>query len=96
MIQNQKNNLVYVAIFLLYNKMLSGHKKVKMVLGMKSQDKTKSERCEYAMQKIYNGEGSIVIKEKACILEHVQYGHFPNAMQVKPLSLPHFSCILKE
>ena len=64
MIQNQKNNLVYVAIFLLYNKMLSGHKKVKMVLGMKSQDKTKSERCEYATQKnimgrhyCYKGKG---------------------------------------
>ena len=42
MIQNKINNLVSIAIFPLYNKMLSGHKKVKMVLGMKFQDKTKS------------------------------------------------------
>ena len=40
MIQNKINNLVSIAIFLLYNKMLSGHKKVKMVLEMKFQDKT--------------------------------------------------------
>ena len=32
------NNLVSIAIFLLYNKMLLGHKKVKMVLEMKFQD----------------------------------------------------------
>ena len=30
--------------------MLSGHKKVKMVLEMKFQDKTKSKRCDCAMQ----------------------------------------------
>ena len=46
MIQNKINNLVSIAIFLLYNKMLSGHKKVKMVLGMKFQDKTKSKWCD--------------------------------------------------
>ena len=39
MIRNKINNLVYIVIFLLYNKMLSDHKKVKMVLGMKFQDK---------------------------------------------------------
>ena len=31
--------------------MLSGHKKVKMVLGTKSQDKTKSKLCDSGMQK---------------------------------------------
>ena len=31
--------------------MLSGQKKVKMVLGMKFQDKTKFKRCSSAMQK---------------------------------------------
>ena len=31
--------------------MLSGHKKVKMVLEMKFQDKTKSKRCDCAMRK---------------------------------------------
>ena len=51
MIQNKINDLVSIAIFLLYNKMLSSHKKVKMVLEMKFQDKTKSKRCDCAMQK---------------------------------------------
>ena len=51
MIQNKKNNLVSTAIFLLYNKMLSSHKKVKMILEMKFQDKTKSKRCDCAVQK---------------------------------------------
>ena len=45
MIQNKKNNLVSIAIFLLCNKMLSGHKNVKMVLEMKFQEKTKTKRC---------------------------------------------------
>ena len=45
-IQNKINNLVSIAILLLYNKMLSGRKKVKMVLVMKLQDKTKTERCD--------------------------------------------------
>ena len=45
MIQNNINNLVSISIFLLCNKMISGHKKVKMVLEMKFQDKTKSKRC---------------------------------------------------
>ena len=31
----KQNNLVAIAIFFLYNKMLSGHEKVKMVLEMK-------------------------------------------------------------
>ena len=51
MIENKINSLVSIAIFLLYNQMLSGHKKVKMVLEMKFQDKTKSKRCDCAMQK---------------------------------------------
>ena len=51
MIQNKINNLDSIAIFLLYNKMLSGHKKAKMVLEMKFQDKTKSKRFNCAMQK---------------------------------------------
>ena len=46
MIQNKINNLFSIAIFLLCNKMLSGHKKVKMVLQMKFQDETKSKRCK--------------------------------------------------
>ena len=45
------DNLVSLAIFLLHNKMLSGHKKVKTVLEMKFQDKTKSRRYDCAMQK---------------------------------------------
>ena len=51
MIQKKINNLVFIAIFLLYNKILSGRKKVKMVLEMKFQVKTKSKRCDCAMQK---------------------------------------------
>ena len=51
MIQNKINNLVSIANFLLYNKRLSGHEKEKMVLGKKFQDKTKSKRCDCAMQK---------------------------------------------
>ena len=49
MIQNKINNLVSINIFLLYNKILSGHKKVEMVLEMKFQDKMKSKRCDLAM-----------------------------------------------
>ena len=51
MIKNKINNLVSIAIFLLHNKMLSGHKKMKMVIEMKFQDQTKSKRCGCAMQK---------------------------------------------
>ena len=51
MIQNKINNLVSIAIFLLHNKMLSRYKKVNMVLEMKFQDKTKSKRCDCAIQK---------------------------------------------
>ena len=60
MIQNKINNLVSIAIFLLYNKMLSGHKKVKMVLEMKFQDKTKSKRCDCAMQK-YDSRKAVLL-----------------------------------
>ena len=97
MIQSKINNLVSTAIFLLYNKMLSGHKKVKMVPEMEFQDKTKSKRCDCAMQKMiverhycYKGKG---IYSETCSM---QYGHFPNVMQVKPLPLLDFSCILKK
>ena len=38
MIQNKINNLACIAVFLLCNKMLSGHNKVKIVLEMKFQD----------------------------------------------------------
>ena len=65
MIQNKINNLVSIAIFLLYNNILSGHKKMKMVLEMKFQDKTKSERCDCAMPK----NDSNCYKERASILE---------------------------
>ena len=50
-IWNKMNNLISNAIFFLYNKMLLGHKNVKMVLGMKLQNKTKFKRCDSAMQK---------------------------------------------
>ena len=49
MIQNKTNNLLF--IFILYNKMLSGRKKVKMVLEMKFQDKTKPKRCDRVMRR---------------------------------------------
>ena len=45
MIQIKINNLVSIPIFLLCNKMLSGHNKMKMFLEMKFQDKTKYKRC---------------------------------------------------
>ena len=45
MIQNNINNLVSISIFLLCNKMISGHKKVKMVLEMKFQDKNDSRKA---------------------------------------------------
>ena len=45
MILNKINNLFFVAIFLLCNKMLSDHKNVKMTLEIKFQDKTKFKRC---------------------------------------------------
>ena len=48
--QHKINNLASIPIFLWYNKMLSSHKKVKMVLGMKVQDKTKFKRCDSVMQ----------------------------------------------
>ena len=60
MIQNKINNLVSTAIFLLCNKMLSGHKKVIMVLERKFQDKTKSKQCIkmiVARQYFYKGKG---------------------------------------
>ena len=55
MVEIRINNLVSIAIFLLYNKMLSSHKKVKMVLEMKFQDKTKFKRCDCVMQKTIVG-----------------------------------------
>ena len=73
--------------------MLSGHKKVKMVLEMKFQDKTKSKRCIkmiegrhycYKRKGIYSGTCSM------------KCGHFPKVMQVKLRPLPDFSCILKK
>ena len=68
MIQSKIDYLVSIAIFLLCNKMLSGHKKVKMVLEMKFQDKTKSKRyikmivgrhCCYKRKGIYSGTCSM-------------------------------------
>ena len=97
MIQNKINNLVFIAIFLLYNKMLSCYKKVKMVLGMKFQYKTKSKRCNRDMQNMivgrhycYKGKG---IYSGTCSMK---YGHFPNFMQFNSLLLPDFSRILKK
>ena len=51
MIQKEINNLVSIAIFLLYDWKLSSQKKVKMVIGMHFKDKTKSKRCDSAMEK---------------------------------------------
>ena len=93
MIQNNINNLVPVAIFLLCNKMLSGYKKVKMVLEMKFQDKTKSKRCIKMIvgrYYCYKGRG---IHSGTCSM---QCGYFPNDMQVKRLPFRDFSCILKK
>ena len=41
MIQNKINNLVFTAIFVLYNRSQKGHKKVKMVLEVEFQEKNK-------------------------------------------------------
>ena len=60
MIQNKINNLIYTTIFLLCNKMLWGDKKVKMVLEMKFQDKTKSKRYDSAMQKNGSRKGLLL------------------------------------
>ena len=60
MTQNKIKNLVSNAIFLLYNKMLSGHKKIKMVLAIKFQDKTKSKRCDSATQKNDSRKASLL------------------------------------
>ena len=60
MIQNKINNLIYTTIFLLCNKMLWGNKKVKMVLEMKFQDKTKSKRYDSAMQKNGSRKGLLL------------------------------------
>ena len=59
MIQSKIDNLVSIAVFLLYNKMLSGHEKVKTVLDMKFQGKTKSKRCDFAMQRNYCRKGHL-------------------------------------
>ena len=93
MIQNKINNLFSIAILLLCNKMLSGHKKVKMVLEMKFQDKTKFKRCIKMIvgrHYCYKGKG---IYSRTCSMK---CGHFPNVMQEKPLPLPDFSCLLKK
>ena len=49
--QKETNNPATTAIFLLYKKMLSGHKKMKMVLRKKFQYKTKCKRCNSIIQK---------------------------------------------
>ena len=59
MIQNKIDNLVSIAVFILYNKMLSGGEKVKTVLDMKFQDKTKSKRCDCAMQRNHSRKGHL-------------------------------------
>ena len=71
MVESKINNLVSIAIFLLHNEMLSSHKKVKMVLEMKSQDKTKSKRRDCVMQKNDSRKArSTILKEKASVLKH--------------------------
>ena len=64
MIQNKINNLISIAIFLLYKKMLSGHKKVKMVLGTNFKIKRSPNHATVLCKEKK--------KEKASILEHVQ------------------------
>ena len=52
MIENNINNYVSIAIFLLYIiRRYQVKKKLKMVLEMKFQDKTRSKRYDCAMQK---------------------------------------------
>ena len=46
--------------------MLSGHKKVKMVLEIKFQDKTKSKRYECAMQKMIVGSHYCYKEKSIC------------------------------
>ena len=77
--------------------MLLGHRKVKIVLEMKFQDKQNPNyatvRCKTMIvgrHYCYKGKG---IYSGTC---SVEYGHFPKVMQVKPLLLPDFSCILKK
>ena len=64
MIQNKMNNFISIAIFQLCKKVLSGHKKVSMVLGTNFKIKRNPNdaivRCKEKK------------KEKASILEHVQ------------------------
>ena len=52
--------------------MLSGHKKAKMVLEIKFQDKMKSQRCDCEMQNNDSGKvRTTIIKEMESFLEHV-------------------------
>ena len=52
MIENNINNYVSIAIFLLYIiRHYQVKKKLKMVLEMKFQEKTRPKRCDCAMQK---------------------------------------------
>ena len=79
MVQNKMNNLVSIAIFLLYNKMLLGHKKVKIVLGMKFQDKTHlnetiqkvivGRHCCYKGKRIYSGTIQCQFNNKSTALK---------------------------
>ena len=89
MIQNKINNLASIAIFLLCNKMLSGHKKSENG----SRDEKKSKLCikmTAGRRYCYKGKGIY------CGTCSMQCGHFPNVMQVKHLPLTDFSCILKK
>ena len=89
MIQNKINNLASIAIFFLYKKMLSGHLKVKIVLGTKFQDKTKSKWCDSSMQKMivgkhycYNG------KHLFCNMFHVIWAFSKrHASEAPPITL---------
>ena len=78
--------------------MLSGHEKVKMFLEMKFQDPNEIQTMRLCDAKkmivgrhyCFKGKG---IYSGTCSMS---YWHFPNVMQVKPLPLPDFSCILKK
>ena len=69
MIQSKTNNLVSIAIFLLYMRCCQATKKVKMILGLKFQYKTESVRSKKTIHK----KKTTVIKKRASILGHVLY-----------------------
>ena len=64
------------------------HKKLKMVLGRKFLDKTKSKRCDFVMQKMMSGK-HYCYKGKDIYVEHVQcnMGIFETSCKWSPYPL---------